>query len=106
MIRKFVQNEKKKNNHEDAIIEEDVFFFLEEMKETFVKPSRWVCLWAENLETISYHITFIFKFKLNTKKNKWFIPDYYCEQVVYEARMVYGVYNTQLKRQFFNVQVR
>lgn len=96
----------KKNNHEDAIIEEDVFFFLEEMKETLVKPSRWVYLWADEPRNnfIPYHV----HIQIQTKyeKNKWFIPDYYCGQVVYEAHMVYGVYNTQLKRQFFNVQVR
>lgn len=58
MIRKFVQNEKKKNNHEDAIIEEEVFFFLEEMKETLVKPSRWVYLWADEPRNnfIPYHV--------------------------------------------------
>lgn len=55
---KFYTKWEKKNNHEDAIIEEDVFFFLEKMKETLVKPSRWVYLWADEPRNnfISYHV--------------------------------------------------
>lgn len=60
----------KNNNHEDAIIEEDVFFFLEKMKETLVKPSRWVHLWAKEPRNnfIPYHVHIQIQTKYEKKK--------------------------------------